>query len=71
MFMYGSIFIAVTFRPVAFKSSPVEEAGETQSALATIKPRFLKRTDDTLPNTTHHATRHEDVLHFRCALEGK
>lgn len=26
MFMYGSILIAVTFRPVVFNNKPVEEA---------------------------------------------
>jgi hypothetical protein len=60
MFMYGSILIAVTFNPVVFKRSPVEEAG---APFNNEQLKNARHTNDALPDSTNDSSRDENVLH--------
>lgn len=68
MFMYGSILIAVTLRPVVLSNKPVDEAffsemgqivftkgrQDYELACATRDWTAIQRTNDTFPNPTDH-----------------
>ncbi|KAI5888620.1 uncharacterized protein SCHCODRAFT_02058798 [Schizophyllum commune H4-8] len=61
MFMYGSILIAVTFKPSVLSSNPVDEATIHWSP-SSRDAKHSARTDDTLPDAAHDTSRDENVL---------
>jgi hypothetical protein len=70
MFMYGSILIAVTLSPVVFRSRPVEDAVNIDVREVRVAGLII-RTNNTLPNTTDHTPRDENVLGHEVARDGR
>ena len=62
MFMYGSILIAVTLRPIVLSSKPVDEAVRGEHSMDGCDEIH---TNDTLADATDHATRDDNVLGHR------
>jgi len=60
--MYGSILMAVTFNPVIFNRSPVDEAICESFKLRAAKICLLAQTNDSLSDTTDDTTGNNDVL---------
>lgn len=61
MFIYGSILIEVTFKPVVFNKSPVEDAIHVSEPVFRVSSSL---TNYALADPAHNTSRHEDILHF-------
>jgi hypothetical protein len=59
MFMYGSILMAVTFKPAVLRRRPVLDAKSISAAYAVKQGQ---RTDDTLSDTGDDTTADDNVL---------
>jgi hypothetical protein len=66
MFMYGSILMAVTFKPAVLSRRPVLDAGQSAYGPSN-KLDSAKCTDDTLPDTRDDTSADHDIFHH-CAL---
>ena len=65
MFIYGSILIAVTFKPVFFNNKPVEEAGRIEHIFSLENLYYFdtkRRTNNALSNSTDDTTGNDNVL---------
>lgn len=71
MFIYGSILMAVTLRPVVLSSRPVEEACQFKKSRSSSPVRSFcftaeadkrRHTNDSLADTANHTTRDQDVF---------
>ena len=77
MFIYGSILMDVTFKPVVFNNKPVEDAKTIKSIERGVLESWiaLSRTNDSLPNAADYTSGYENVLghggtgRIQCTIE--
>jgi hypothetical protein len=66
MFIYGSILMDVTLRPVVLRSNPVEDAIQMNLRSGPKRERLTEiLTYDTLPDTAYNPSRYKNIFgHF-------